>query len=258
MPYLRIHAEFYRFFKLLPYTGRMQISKRNEDGNVLFLILIAVVLFAALTYAVVDSNRGGETDVSKEKGELSAGEILNKVTAMQTVITRLMIANGCDDVNISFENAVVAGYDNDDAPDDNSCHVFNVSGGAMSWEDAPEKANDGSDWRFVANRVGKADNSENVGTSAQDLVMLLPNVTSNICNSINESMNEKALWESTGDPNGGASVFEKFDGSYSAAGDGINRGNLSPIPEIGCFCDDGGGTCGTSSPRYFYAVLIKR
>ena len=53
-----------------------------------------------------------------------------------------VLANGCEDTEISFENPVVSGYDNPNAPADERCHVFSVNGGHISFASPPQGALD--------------------------------------------------------------------------------------------------------------------
>lgn len=48
----------------------------DQRGNVLFLILLAVVLFAALNYAVTSSMSGGGKNASDERYRLLASQLI--------------------------------------------------------------------------------------------------------------------------------------------------------------------------------------
>lgn len=66
-----------------------------ERGNILFLLLLAVVLFAALSYAVTQSMRGGGNDASKEKVELEYARVNNLLVELTTTLQRMRM-NGCE------------------------------------------------------------------------------------------------------------------------------------------------------------------
>lgn len=191
------HCSFlHSVYRIISYD-RVMLHRTREDGNVLFMILIAVVLFAALSYAVSQTTRGGGIDPSDEKAELLAAEILNYVTALQTAIMRLQVSNGCDDTEISFENSFLSGYTNPNAPDDKSCHVFDPAGAGLSWRAQPKGANnyyngsvsckyeDGWPWIF-----GGYANIPLIGTSeapdGNELVAYLPIESLKLCQKINE------------------------------------------------------------------------
>src|SRR5882757_6709060 len=75
-------------------------SIRQERGNALFLILIAVALFAALSYAITQSGRGSGT-VNKETNIVISGQVVEEPAAIRTAVTR-MIITGTSTTAITF------------------------------------------------------------------------------------------------------------------------------------------------------------
>ena len=63
-------------------------------GNVLFLILIAVALFAALSYVVIQSSRSGGGQIPDEKAKLIAVQLLEMFRARRDAYQRLLLS-GC-------------------------------------------------------------------------------------------------------------------------------------------------------------------
>lgn len=103
----------------------------HQRGNALFLILIAVALFAALSYAITQSGRGGGT-ISKEQATLEAARITQLAADLRTTVTR-MILSGVSPENIAFNGDNTNGINGDltDPPCDTHPEycVFTPEGG---------------------------------------------------------------------------------------------------------------------------------
>ena len=106
-----------------------------KRGNVLFLILLAIALFAVLSYAVTQSSRSSGRDAAAENAITDAAQITQYATLVEQTVTRLRLSNGCRDTQISFaadSDGDGNWYDADDdyhnpnAPSDFSCHVFHL------------------------------------------------------------------------------------------------------------------------------------
>lgn len=108
----------------------------HSNGNVLFLVLIAVALFAALSYAITSSTRSSGGDISKEKMELAFDAIQNTIAAHR-MAANLMASRGIDigtlDANSgSIGGTVLYGSTNPSCTSD-ACRIYKPAGGAITY-----------------------------------------------------------------------------------------------------------------------------
>ncbi len=159
----------------------------TQSGNVLFLILIAVALFAALSYAVTQSTRSGGGSADRETSILNAATLTQYPAALRTSVIR-MILNGTNVEEINFDSP---GQISALTTPDTTTFVFHPSGGGAVFQTAPADvvtaAGTGS-WSFNGNfdiaELGTTDEA-----NANDLIAFLPNVTGAICRQINNEVN---------------------------------------------------------------------
>lgn len=109
-----------------------------ERGNILFLILLAVVLFAALSYAVTSSMRGGGKNASSESVQAQAADILSWFSQMDAALMRMQLSGNLkpEQISFSYPRLMTDGntndYYNNGACTSNTCRVFHVDGGGVA------------------------------------------------------------------------------------------------------------------------------
>lgn len=220
-------------------------NKGGQQGSVLFYILIGVVLFAALGYAVSNMMRGAPSEIGSEKARLYADEILGYAHNIRGAVKGVMISNQCSDTDISFENAGVSGYTNGT---DTACQVFHADGGGAAWVTPVSEVNGGTDWIYSgSNTVPEAG-----ADATADLVMILPGIAQTLCLSLNEKLGIAAV---SGDAPADSDDFDttKFTGSYTASAQIGEAAHFKSQP-AGCFKN----TTPTPDTYNFYQVLIAR
>lgn len=176
---------------------------RSTRGNVLFLILIAIGLFAALSYAMTQPGRGGAS-IDQERASLLAGEIFRELAAMDQAVKRLQLIKKCSDTEISFaydsdsDGDIDSNddYHNPNAPTDFKCHMFHEDGGALDWPKVPPLALDDvstaeSEYGnyFFANLVRVKGFGTDCDTGAcSDLIVLAPFLKEQVAIEINRKV----------------------------------------------------------------------
>ncbi|MCF8495753.1 MAG: hypothetical protein K9G62_03700 [Alphaproteobacteria bacterium] len=235
----------------------MHSSRPSEHGNVLWFILAAVALLAALTMVISRSGTTVDQAGDVEQARIRAGQIMRYAEGLKSAVQEMNL-RGVSENDISFEStATGSDYQNPNCTVD-SCKVFAVGGGGQTYKTPPAGANDGSAWIFTgANNVGTA--AGPLGTTAartgNDLLMLMPNVKSALCIQINRDLSVGTPGTLPSDATGIST--DEFTGTYAASLTLID-GDPTPFEldrkPAGCFTD----TAANPAVTYFYYVLLPR
>lgn len=171
----------------------------NSRGNALFIILIAVILFGAMSYAVTQSERGGKS-VDSEKERVEAALIAEYASLLQQTVQRMLLT-GTSASNLNFSSS---GTGRD--------AVFAPDGGGIPYK-MPEGATD----MFFRTNVGIMGIGADTGTTA-DIILFVYDLPLARCKQLN-----KALTGSSGVPQ-----------ITQAALDTIEAGNPVTITSTNC------------------------
>jgi hypothetical protein len=176
-------------------------ERQAESGNVLFLILIAVALFAALSYAVTSSTRSGGSSSSEERSLISSAQLTQYPAGIRTSLVRMVI-DGIDAEEFYFNppsefdcpSADDAICDEDDDERDEQRSVFHPAGGGAAYQRSqPEVMANGKQGRWVFTSAWEI---EDIGTGdgpggerrGNDIIAMLPGVAAGVCRRINEQL----------------------------------------------------------------------
>lgn len=173
--------------------------KKSHQGNVLFIILIAVALFAALSYAVSNSFRGGTSTISSEQARVAAGDLLRSMESIKQGYQYLWVQEGCSIDEISLiQSGMSIGAEDFDASSpksDETCDVFEPLGAGISYPRNLSELQDTTDagtaygkflfW-FAGYNPGGTYGIQDLGTSSSDHMIFLQGVQSEICVNVNK------------------------------------------------------------------------
>lgn len=241
------------------------MKDKAESGNVLFIILIAIALFGALSFAVSNMMRSGNAEaISEQRASILADEILAYARDIRQTVQNLRISNGCEDEDISFENSIITGYEHTSPVARDECKIFHPDGGGLSYiapiEDwlvtlSPVPVFRG-EWYFgpvCAEDIGQAGACSE---ATKDVVMFLPYINKQLCITLNDKL---GVDNPSGDPpveasNGWTASNFKFTGDFSVGGTQLQQaGNRA-----GCFEGFNASSIPPSDTYHFYQVLLVR
>lgn len=232
--------------------------KHSERGNALFYILLAVALLGGLSFAVTQSNRGGLDQITSEKANLVASELIEYTNTLSAAVTQLKL-RGVSDSELCFDDPGWPGgvdYDHTGCDDDYN-KVFHTGGAGVFLQAPSADAMDSSAspdnlWHFTgANEIENIGNTCD-GVNCVDLIVAVDELNQNTCIELN---NKIGITNPSGVPPTDTDItLTAYQGAYSystSVGDEAGGTNFKGA-QAACFQETGTG-------KYvFYKVLVAR
>jgi hypothetical protein len=165
-------------------------TNNSQAGNVLFYILIAVVLLAALSFAVMQSGRGSISAVTEEKARMLAAEIIEYANIMANATAQVRLRD-VRDTELCFDSTHW-GVDNYPNPScsDPATKIFDLKGGGVTWTNAPAMAMDTTAspdnlWHIYGNNAVQEIGTTCNAAACADLILVVDELREDICIQIN-------------------------------------------------------------------------
>jgi hypothetical protein len=159
----------------------IQNNRESQSGNVLLIILTAIVLIGILTAVIQGTSSSDGANIDREQLLLNTTKIRQYATELETAVT-LILRDGHSESDIRFANPENNDYGDLSADTDKSDQVFAAEGGAAEYRSPPAGIQTAAaPWEFYGGTA-----LPGVGTARPELVAVLPGVTQAFCNKINE------------------------------------------------------------------------
>lgn len=235
---------------------------KHQSGNALFLILIAVALFAALSYAITQSGRGGG-GIDREQAQITSAQITQFGATVEQAIARMQIVGGTNEAQVEWETDTyetmagtalfTAGINPNDRGDiDNLLHA---DGGAV----VPLTFDVAADTTGLSGATLRAGHSrliqvaiDDVGSDDPELILVVERLRRDVCIAINNGLGVQ-------NPSGNPPSDDSGGGyNYVGAFDNVNMIDAPTLvgQKAFCFADTHAAFDNSGNPELFYFHVI--
>jgi hypothetical protein len=224
-------------------------NDNSESGNILLIILLAIVLIGALSVALQGSGQQNAT-IDKETLVIRIAEVQRHGSEVERGVN-YVLRNGKSELDIRFSYPDAdADYGDLNGDSDKTDQVFAKDGGAANYRFPPRGINDDSKWEFYGDTV-----LPEVGSDEPELIAVLPNVSQEFCEGVNRLIGYDSAVQplDTGSClNAGSSARFNNANQFSGSPNTVNDASFTRKPAMqGCVkCDD--------NTYHFFHVLLAR
>ncbi|MCB9988168.1 MAG: hypothetical protein H6868_02405 [Rhodospirillales bacterium] len=218
-----------------------------ESGNVIFFILLAIVLIGLVTAALRSGGDEG-SNIDRENLVIKTTQVRQYAGELERAVVFVM-QNGISEVDIRFAHPD-APSDYGDITVNPTNQVFGRTGGGAEYRQPPSGLNDGSNWEFYGGT-----HMPDVGSSRAELIAVMPNVTQEFCDKINEMDGYDSAVQPT---DGGTCLYSGTSGrfgdatQFSGAPNTTTEATFTVKPAMqGCV------ECADNSLHFFHVLMAR-
>ena len=174
----------------ITYPKAPSVSHNPQNGNALFLILIAVILFAALSYAITQSNRSG-SNTNEEANLIAAASVVGAVDGVKQDLLKMQLRGvGTDQLDFTISAEIDPAFDT--PPFSNK--LFHPQGGGAIFPKFNPNTVELDDDGLLVYSTYDPNTAWDVGASTcldginPCVIMVLVGVKKSVCEAINQKL----------------------------------------------------------------------